>query len=100
MRRRCIAALMALIGVTISVSALAADESRAAKMMQAAALAVRSVIDNERVTVWDTTGELPAAAHDFVRQCRLRSRRRHGRHRRVTHRDHRIEGPSGGPDSK
>jgi hypothetical protein len=65
MSRRCIAALIALIGVTISVAALAADESRA-KMMQAAALAVRLVIDNERVTVWDTTGELPAAAHDFV----------------------------------
>lgn len=66
MRRRCIAALIALMGVTLSVSALAADESRARIMMQAAALAVRSVIDNERVTVWDTTGELPAAAHDFV----------------------------------
>ncbi len=65
MRRRWIAALTALLGVTLSAASLAADEIRA-KMMQAAALAVRSVIDNERVTVWDTTGELPAAAHDFV----------------------------------
>ncbi len=65
MRRCCIAALISLLGVIISVPALAADEGRA-KMMQAAALAVRTVIDNERVTVWDTTSELPAAAHDFV----------------------------------
>ncbi|MGB9115574.1 hypothetical protein [Bradyrhizobium sp.] len=64
MRRRCIAALIAM-GTTISVPALAADEARA-KFMQAAALPARSVIDNERVTVWDTTGSLPAAAHDFV----------------------------------
>jgi len=35
-------------------------------MMQAAALPVRAVIDNERVTVWDTASSLPAAAHDFV----------------------------------
>jgi hypothetical protein len=35
-------------------------------MMQAAALPVRAVIDNERVTVWDTASRLPAAAHDFV----------------------------------
>lgn len=64
MRKRCIAVLIAM-GTTISVPALAADEARA-KMMKAAALPVRSVIDNERVTVWDTTGSLPAAAHDFV----------------------------------
>jgi hypothetical protein len=64
MRKRCIAALVVL-GVTIAVPALAADESRA-KFMQAAALPVRMVIDNERVTVWDSTGSLPAAAHDFV----------------------------------
>jgi hypothetical protein len=64
MRKRCIAALIAM-GTTISVPALAADEARA-KVMQAAALPVRSVIDNERVTVWDTTGSLPAAGHDFV----------------------------------
>ncbi|MGO8909993.1 MAG: hypothetical protein ACLQDM_11855 [Bradyrhizobium sp.] len=65
MRRRCIAALVVTIGITISVPTLAADEARA-KFMQSAALAVRAVIDNERVTVWDTTSHLPPAAHDFV----------------------------------
>jgi hypothetical protein len=65
MRKCCIAALIAM-GTAISVSALAADESPRAKMMQAAALPVRAVIDNERVTVWDTASSLPAAAHDFV----------------------------------
>jgi hypothetical protein len=64
MRKRCIAALVVL-GATLSVPALAADDSRA-KFMQAAALPVRMVIDNERVTVWDAAGSLPAAAHDFV----------------------------------
>jgi hypothetical protein len=61
MRKRCIAALIAVMGTTISVPTLAADENRA-KIPQAA----RSVIDNERVTVWDTTGSLPAFPHDFV----------------------------------
>jgi len=65
MRKRYLAVLIAM-GTTISVSALAADESPRAKMMQAAALPVRAVIDNERVTVWDTASRLPAAAHDFV----------------------------------
>jgi hypothetical protein len=65
MRKRHLAALIAM-GATISVSALAADESPRAKMMQAAALPVRAVIDNERVTVWDAASSLPAAAHDFV----------------------------------
>src|ERR1700688_459720 len=65
MRKCCLAVLIAM-GTTISVSALAADESPRAKMMQAAALPVRAVIDNERVTVWDTASRLPAAAHDFV----------------------------------
>ena len=65
MRRRCIAVLVAMIGITISIPTFAADEARA-KFMQSAALAVRAVIDNERVTVWDTTSSLPPAAHDFV----------------------------------
>ncbi len=64
MRRRRIV-LVAMIGITISTPAFAADEARA-KFMQSAALAVRAVIDNERVTVWDTTSSLPPAAHDFV----------------------------------
>jgi hypothetical protein len=50
MRKRCIAALIAMMGITISVPALAAD----------------AVIDNERVTVLDTTSPLPASPHDFV----------------------------------
>ena len=65
MKTRGIAALVAMIGITISVPTLAAEEARA-KFMQSAALAVRAVIDNERVTVWDTTSSLPPAAHDFV----------------------------------
>ena len=65
MKTRGIAALVAMIGITISVPALAAEEARA-KFKQSAALAVRAVIDNERVTVWDTTSSLPPAAHDFV----------------------------------
>ncbi|MGZ5872584.1 MAG: hypothetical protein ACXWKP_10780 [Bradyrhizobium sp.] len=69
MRKRCIAALIAMMGISVSVSVsvptLAADENRS-KFMQAAALPVRLVIDNERVTVWDTTSSLPPAAHDFV----------------------------------
>ncbi len=65
MRRRCIAALVVMIGITISVPTLAADQARA-KFMQSAALTVRAVIDNERVTVWDTTRHLLPAAHDFV----------------------------------
>ena len=28
--------------------------------------AAQPIIDNERVTVWDVTGKLPAAEHDFV----------------------------------
>jgi hypothetical protein len=32
----------------------------------ATARAAQPVIDNERVTVWDVTGKLPPAAHDFV----------------------------------
>jgi hypothetical protein len=28
--------------------------------------AAQPIIDNERVTVWDTTGKLPPAAHDFI----------------------------------
>src|SRR5579864_5043660 len=69
MRTRYPAAFLAMLGVTISVAAsltaLAADDPHA-RVMQSAALAVRAVIDNERVTVWDTTSHLPPAAHDFV----------------------------------
>jgi hypothetical protein len=65
MRKRCIAALIAMMGVTVSVPTLAADDPHA-KVIQSAALPVRLVIDNERVTVWDTTSSLPPAAHDFV----------------------------------
>jgi len=69
MRRCRTANFLAMIGVMISVAAslpaLAADDPHA-KVMQSAALAVRAVIDNERVTVWDTTSHLPPAAHDFV----------------------------------
>jgi hypothetical protein len=65
MKRRGIVALMAVMGTMISVPTFAADDPHA-KVMQSAALAVRAVIDNERVTVWDTTSSLPPAAHDFV----------------------------------
>jgi hypothetical protein len=65
MKRRCFTALVVMIGITTSVPTLAADETRA-KVMQSAALPVRAVSDNERVTVWDTTSSLPPAAHDFV----------------------------------
>ncbi len=69
MRRRRAAAFPAMIGVAISVAVCLpthAAEDPHAKVMQSAALAVRAVIDNERVTVWDTTSHLPPAAHDFV----------------------------------
>jgi hypothetical protein len=65
MNKRGIVALMAAMGTMICIPTHAADEGRA-KFMQSAALAVRAVIDNERVTVWDSTGRLPPAAHDFV----------------------------------
>jgi hypothetical protein len=65
MKRRGIVALVAVMGIMISAPTRAADDPHA-KVMQSAALAVRAVIDNERVTVWDTTGSLPPAAHDFV----------------------------------
>lgn len=65
MKIRRIAALIAVMGTMISVPTFAADDPHA-KVMQSAALAVRAVIDNERVTVWDTTSSLPPAAHDFV----------------------------------
>ena len=65
MKMRCIAALIAVMGTMISFPTFAADDPHA-KVMQSAALAVRAVIDNERVTVWDTTSSLPPAAHDFV----------------------------------
>jgi hypothetical protein len=50
MRKRCIAALIAMMGTAIFVPALAAD----------------AVIDNERVTVLDTTSPLPGSPRDFV----------------------------------
>ncbi len=51
MRKRWIAALIALFGAMIAEPGWAADAA---------------VIDNERVTVRDTTGSLPASPHDFV----------------------------------
>jgi len=65
MNRRGIVALIAVLETMICVPTRAADDPHA-KFMQSAALAVRAVIDNERVTVWDATGSLPPAAHDFV----------------------------------
>ncbi len=65
MKRRGIVALVAVTGIMISAPTRAVDDPHA-KVMQSAALAVRAVIDNERVTVWDTTSSLPPAAHDFV----------------------------------
>jgi hypothetical protein len=38
----------------------------AAAAAAAAAEGVGPIIDNERVTVWDTTSPLPPAQHDFV----------------------------------
>jgi hypothetical protein len=57
--RYCTAALIAVIGASISIPALAADKA-------SAATEGRPVIDNERVTVLDTTSTIPASPHDFV----------------------------------
>jgi hypothetical protein len=49
-----------------AVPALAADVSEAEFIRAAAKLGVQPIIDNERVTVWDTAIRLPPAPYDFV----------------------------------
>jgi hypothetical protein len=57
--------LALLLGAT-AAPALAADVTEAEFMQSAAKLGVQPIIDNERVTVWDTTIRLPPTPYDFV----------------------------------
>ncbi len=52
----------------MSVAAVLAVAMSGATLAYGIALAQSPapIIDNERVTVWDTTTPLPPAAHDFV----------------------------------
>jgi hypothetical protein len=63
-KRRCIVALIAVMGASVSVPTLAADRPGVAFFRAAAE--VQSVIDNERVTVLDMTSTVPASPLDFV----------------------------------
>jgi hypothetical protein len=66
MTRFFLALFIALVSFAGAPPASAADISETEFAQAAAKLDVHPLIDNERVTVWDTTSRLPAAPDDFV----------------------------------
>jgi hypothetical protein len=60
---RTLCAILLLVGV---LGRALADDVDANFRQATAALGMKPVIDNERVTVWDITGKLPPVPHDFV----------------------------------